>query len=212
MKKITILLTALFLFSLNSHAQSFGEMEWQKKKIPAVLTEVPQSASVTEDAIKQKLSQLGYNGKETKGVYVFKAIRIPEISDETFDVLLSIERKSRKEKDASIVYFAVSRGYENYVKADDDPVLVSKIKQYCLNFLPWAEAQALEVDIKNQEDKVKSSEKKLQDYQDDSESLQKKLKKLQDDIEENKKNIEKQKTEVENQRKALEILKGKRKS
>jgi predicted RNA-binding protein with RPS1 domain len=212
MKKITIFLTALFLFSLNSQAQSFGEMEWQKKKIPAVLTEVPQSVSVTEDAIKQKLSQLGYNGKETKGVYVFKAIRIPEISDETFDVLLSIERKSRKEKDASIVYFAVSRGYENYVKADDDPVLVSKIKQYCLNFLPWAEAQALEVDIKNQEDKVKSSEKKLQDYQDDSESLQKKLKKLQDDIEENKKNIEKQKTEVENQRKALEILKGKRKS
>ncbi len=212
MKKITLLLTALFVFFIGSQAQNFGELEWQKKKIPAVLTEVPQSASITEDAIKQKLSQLGYNGKETKGVYVFKAIRIPEISDETFDVLLSIERKSRKEKDASIVYFAVSRGYENYVKADDDPVLVSKIKQYCLNFLPWAEAQALEVDIKNQEDKVKSSEKKLQDYQDDSESLQKKLKKLQDDIEENKKNIEKQKADVENQRKALEILKGKRKS
>ncbi len=212
MKKITLLLTALFVFFIGSQAQNFGELEWQKKKIPAVLTEVPQSASITEDAIKQKLSQLGYNGKETKGVYVFKAIRIPEISDETFDVLLSIERKSRKEKDASIVYFAVSRGYENYVKADGDPILVSKIKQYCLNFLPWAEAQALEVDIKNQEDKVKSSEKKLQDYQDDSESLQKKLKKLQDDIEENKKNIEKQKADVENQRKALEILKGKRKS
>ncbi|MFT3845636.1 MAG: hypothetical protein QM725_11320 [Lacibacter sp.] len=212
MKKIAFLLTALFIFLLHTNAQNFGELEWQKKKIPAVVTEIPQSASVTEDAIKQKLSQLGYNGKETKGVYVFKAIRIPDISEETYDVLLSVERKSRKEKDASVVYLAISRGYENYVKADDDPVLVSKIKQYCLNFLPWAEAQALEVDIKNQEDKVKSTEKKLQDYQDDSESLQKKLKKLQDDIEENKKNIEKQKAEVENQRKALEILKGKRKS
>lgn len=212
MKKVIFLLTVLFLFLFNVKAQNFGELEWQKKKIPAVITEVPQSASVTEDAIKQKLSQLGYNGKETKGIYVYKGIRIPDISEETFDVLVSIDRKSRKEKDASVVYFAISRGYENYVKADDDPVLISKIKQYCLNFLPWAEAQALEVDIKSQEDKVKSTEKKLQDYQDDSESLQKKLKKVQDDIEENKKNIEKQKTEVENQRKALEILKGKRKS
>ena len=196
---------------LNANAQTFGELEWQKKKISAIITEVPHSASVTGDAIRQKLTQLGYNAKDSKGVYVYKGIRILEISNETFDVLLKVERKSRKEKDESNVYFAISRGYENYINSNDDADLIVKIKKYCLNFLPWAEAQALEVEIKDQEDKVKSVEKKLKDYNDESESMVKRKKKLEDDMEENRNNIEKQKTEVENQKKALDILRAKRK-
>jgi hypothetical protein len=212
MKKMNIAFFLCLLVCSFSYAQNFGELEWQKKKIPAVVTEIPHTPSVTEDAIKAKLTQLGYNGKETKGVYVYKAIRIPEISNETFDVLLRVERKSRKAKDESTVYFAVSRGYENYIKQGDDAEIVANIKKYCLNFLPWAEAQALEVEIKDQEDKVKSVEGKLKDYNEESESLQKKMKKLEQDIEDNKKNIEKQKTEVEAQKKALEVLRAKRKA
>ncbi|NCU05523.1 MAG: hypothetical protein GXC73_16245, partial [Chitinophagaceae bacterium] len=154
----------------------------------------------------------GYSAKESKGVYTYKAVRIPEIMEETFDVLLKVERKSRKEKDESIVYFVVARGGENYVKATDDAVLIAKIKQYCLGFIPLAEAQSLEVEIKGQEDKVKSTEKKLRDYEDESSSLEKRKKKLEEDIEENKKNIEKQKVEVDNQKKALDVLRAKRKN
>ena len=212
MKKYIVFLL-LFISTVSFvNAQSFGELEWQKQKIPAVIIEVPQKASVTEDAIRKKLTQLGYNAKESKGAYLYKGIRIADISSETFDVLLKVERKSRKEKDECIVYFAVSRGNENYIKADDDVIVTGNIKRYSLNFLPWAEAAALEEEIAGQEDKVKSVEKKLNDYTDESESLQKKLKKVQDDIEENKRNIEKQKTEVENQKKALDVLRAKRKS
>lgn len=212
MKKQIYTLLACLLVTMYAGAQAYGELEWQKKKIPAMILEVPYAASVTEDAIRQKFSQMGYSAKESKGVYTYKAVRIPEISDETFDVLLKVERKSRKEKDESNVYFIISRGYENYVKGTDDPVFISKIKQYCLGFIPLAEAQALEVEIKDQEDKVKSNEKKLRDYEDESGSLERKMKKLQDDIEENKKNIEKQKGEVENQKKALDILRARRKT
>lgn len=211
MKKQIYSFVAFLLVSFYAQAQAFGEMDWQKKKIPAMVTEVPYPASVTEDAIRQKFSQMGYSAKESKGVYTYKSIRIPEISDETFDVLLKVERKSRKEKDESNVYFVLSRGNDNYVKGIEDVAFLTKIRQYCLNFIPMAEAQSLEVEIKGQEDKVKSTEKKLKDYEDESGSLEKRLKKLQDDIEENKKNIEKQKEEVENQKKALDILRAKRK-
>lgn len=212
MKKLIYPLLLCLLVTFSAAAQNFGELEWQKKKIPAVITEVPYTSSVTEDAIRQKLSQMGFSAKESKGVYTYKGVRISEISEETFDLMLKVDRKSRKEKDASLVYLVLSRGYENYIKADADPVLVQKLKQYCLNFNTWAQAQSLEVEIKDQEDKVKSTEKKLGDYQDESTSLEKRLKKLQDDIEENKKNIEKQKGEVENQKKALDVLKAKRKT
>ncbi len=210
MKKLILLATSLPLV-LFTAAQSFGELEWQKTKIPATIIEIPQSASVTEAAIKQKLAQLGYNGKETKGVTVYKAVRIPEISSETIDLYLKVERKSRKEKDESVVYFAVARGYENFVKSGSDTGFIRSIHFYTNNFNGWAEAEALEREIKDQEDKLKSAEKKADDLQSESESLQKRLKKLQEDIEENKKNIEKQKLEVENQRKALDILRSKRK-
>lgn len=210
MKKFT-LLAAFSACILNVAAQSFGEIEWQKTKIPATMIEVPQSASVTEAAIKQKLTQLGYNGKETKGVTVYKGVRIPEMSNETVDLYLKVERKSRKEKDESVVYFAVARGYENFVKSGSDTGFIRSIHSYTNNFNGWAEAEALEREIKVQEDKLKSAEKKADELLGESESLQKRLKKLEEDIEENKKNIEKQKTEVENQRKALDILRSKRK-
>lgn len=211
MKKLT-LFAALAIVVINATAQSFGELEWQKTKIPATIIEVPQSASVTEAAIKQKLTQMGYSGKETKGVTVYKGIRIPEISTEAFDLYLKVDRKSRKDKDESVTYFAVSKGAENFVKSGDDPLLIQKINDYTSKFAAWAEAEALERDIKDQEDKLKSAERKATDLQDESENLQKRLKKLNEDIEQNKVNIEKQKTEVENQRKALDVLKAKRKS
>ncbi len=212
MKKQLLFLVAVFLVAVSVKAQNFGELEVQKKKIPALITEVPYAASVTEDAIRQKFSQMGYSAKESKGVYTYKGVRIPDISDETLDIMIKVERKSRKEKDESNVYFIVSRGYENYIKATDDAAFLERVKQYCRSFIPLAEAQALEVEIKDQEDKVKSTEKKLKDYEDESVSLEKRLRKLQEDMEENKKNIEKQKGEVENQKKALDVLRAKRKA
>jgi hypothetical protein len=210
MKKF-ILFIGCFTAGLAAGAQSFGELEWQKTKIPAVVLEIPQTSSITQDAIVKKMAQLGYNGKESKDVVVYKGIRIAEISSEPLDIYLSVDRKSRKEKDACTVYFAVRGAPGKFVKAGDDAILVQKINAYVNNFSAWAEAEALERDIKDQEDKLKSVEKKATDLQDESESLQKRLKKLNEDIEQNKKDIEKQKTEIENQRKALDILKAKRK-
>ena len=211
MKKQLLVLVAFFLVAVSVKAQYFGELEVQKKKIPALMTEIPYTASVTEDAIRQKFSQMGYSAKESKAVYTYKTVRIPEIMEEAFDLLLKVERKSRKEKDESVVYFVVTRSNENYVKSTDDAVLIAKIKQYCLGFIPLAEAQSLEVEIKGQEDKVKLTERKLKDYEDETVSLEKRLRKLQEDMEENKRNIEKQKIEIENQKKMLDVLRAKRK-
>jgi vacuolar-type H+-ATPase subunit I/STV1 len=211
MKKL-LLFSAAVLFMQISFAQRSGEMEWQKQKLPATIIDIPQSASVTEAAILQKLSQLGYKPKESKGVYSIKGARIPEISAEMIDIYFKVDRKSRKDKDESVVYFVVSKGYENFVKSTDDAALNQNIQNYTRGFIPLAEAEGLEREIKAQEETLKSAEKKAADLQDESESLQKRLKKLQDDIEENKKNIEKQKAEIDNQRRALDILKAKRKS
>ena len=53
MKKQLLVLIALFSVAVSVKAQNFGELEVQKKKIPALMTEIPYAASVTEDAIRQ---------------------------------------------------------------------------------------------------------------------------------------------------------------
>lgn len=211
MKKVTVILAVLLSLTQFVNAQFFGELEWQKKKLPALLTDVPQTATVTEDAIKQRFAQLGYSAKTEKGALVYKGIRLPEIGTETYDVVIKVDRKGRREKDASVVYFALSLGNENYVGSNGDAILTTNMRKYCERFLPWAEAQALEVEIKDQEEKLKSAENKLKSYNDESETLEKRRQKLEEDIRNNKENIEKQKQEVENQKKAVEVLKGKRK-
>ncbi|MFN8265791.1 MAG: hypothetical protein U0T11_06945 [Chitinophagaceae bacterium] len=209
--KQLLLLPVLLLSVLSLAAQVPGELEMNKKKVPSIVTQVPVAPSITEEAIRDKLSQKGYIGKESKGVILYKGVRIPEISNELVDLYLKVERKSRKDKDESLVYVTVSKGYENYVTPVNDAETVNRVISFSANFLPWAEALALEKDIKDQEDRLKSAEKKYNDLLSDGDGLQKKLTKLQQDIEENKSSVQKQKSEVETQRKALEILKSKRK-
>lgn len=211
MKKLTVVF-ALILFMQQTFSQTFGDLEWQKTKLPATIVEVPQSASVTEAAIKQKFTQLGFTGKESKGVTVYKGVRIPQISTDLIDVYLKVDRKGKKDREECTVYFAIARGDGTFVKPGvSDAILVASVSNYTSNFSPWAEAEALERDIKESEDVLKSAEKKGTDLQDESESLLKRKKKLEDDIEENRKNIEKQKIEVENKRRALDLLRAKRK-
>lgn len=210
MKKLTVVF-ALILFMQQSFSQTFGDLEWQKIKLPATIVEVPQSVSVTEAAIKQKFTQLGFTGKESKGVTVYKGVRMPQISTDMVDVYLKVERKGKKDREECLVYFAVAKANGTFVKPGvSDAAIVASVNNYTSNFSPWAEAEALERDIKYSEDGLKSAEKKNTDLQDESESLQKKKKKLEDDIEENRKNFEKQKIEVENKRRALDILRAKR--
>jgi hypothetical protein len=211
MKNWSALLLCLVVFG-NLSAQTWGEQEWQKKKIPALVIAVPQEAKYTEEAIRQKWAQMGYSGKSSKGAFVYKGMKFEELGPETVDVYLQVERKGRKDKDESVVYFTVSRGYENYIRSSDDQALLERIKKYCLQFPVWAEAYALEEAIKEQESSLKSAERKAVAYQDEADDLLKRKRKLEEEIEENKTNLEQQKKDVENQRKALDVLKAKRKS
>ena len=77
MKKQLLFLVALFSAVVGLQAQNFGELEVQKKKIPAIITEVPYTASVTEDAIRQKFSQMGYSAKESKGAVSYTHLTLP---------------------------------------------------------------------------------------------------------------------------------------
>jgi hypothetical protein len=211
MKRILIVLFLIAAAKI-SWAQSYeGTIEYQKKDQKAMVIEFPYAPSVVEDAIVDKMEKMGYKKKESKGFLVYKSATISDISSEAADYMIKVERKSRKERDESVVYLVMSRGDEN-IMTRSDALINSNMKTFLNGMTPGIEALNLEREIQAQEAVVKKAEKKLKDMKDDQESMEKKIKKLQDDLKDNAKDQEKQQKEIDDQKKILEAMIGKRKA
>ena len=212
MKKIVLFLSAAIFVSTIAAAQAYeGSIEYNKKKESAFVIEYTYPAEAVENAITQKMEKLGYRGKEEKGIFnkdkgfrVYKNASISEISATSMDYILKVERKSRKEKDVTLLYLIINKEGANAV-SQFDAYDMGQAKSFLNNLLPEVEAANLELQIKAQEETVTKAEKKLRGLKDDQSDLEKKLKKNQDDQTVTEKDIE-------NQKQALESLKLKRKA
>jgi len=117
---------------------------------------------------------------------------------------VKVERKSRKESDASTMYVIMTKGDQNAMDKLD-PFDISRAKSFVGNMVPDVEAADLELQIIAQQDVVAKAEKKLKGLKDDQVSLEKKLA-------DNKSDQEGTSKDIENQKIALERLFGKRRA
>jgi len=217
MKKIFLFTCIAFVFSVPVFSQAYeGNIEYDKKKQQAIIIDYAYSQDAVENAIVQKIEQMGYKAKTEKGMFnkdkgfiVFKNAFINDISENSMDYILKVERKSRKDKDETTLYLIMNKDGANAMPVMD-AYNVGKAKSFLNNLLPEIEEANLELQIKGQEDAVTKAEKKYKNLQDDQQSLEKKIKGLQADLEKNIKDQENQQKEIENQKQALEEMKGKR--
>ena len=213
-------LSLIFLpVSFFLRAQAFEDkIEYNKVKQACIVMEYDYPPQAVENAITARLNKLGYKGKEEKGMFnkdkgfrVYKEALIGDISPSRYDYVINIDRKSKKESDAALLYLIIMKDDANALSRLNTEELGSA-KSFLYNLLPDIEAANLELQITAQEDAVVKAEKRLKNLQSDKDDMEKRIKKLQDDIKTNEKDQEKQNAEIENQRKALDALKAKRKA
>jgi len=210
MKKTLTLLLASFIL-LSASAQSYeGTVDYQKKDERAIIIEFDYSPAIVERAIIDKMEKLGLKKKESKGFLIYKGAVLTDISSEAADYMIKVERKSRKDKDESIVYLLINRNNENII-ARYDPLVNSNAKTFLNRLASDVDAYNLEQQIKDQEEVLAKTEKKLKNLQDDQEAMEKKIRKLQDDLKDNAKDQQDQQKEIEKQRQVLEAMKTQRK-
>jgi hypothetical protein len=214
MKKILpILLLSFFLKPAFSQEIVEGKVDYQKKEQAALMVELPYPPGVVEDAIKDYLNKRGLKSNSSRGYNLFKGTRLDSLGGEDHDLYFKVERKSRKEKDASVVYVFVTKPNENPAdRLQGETSGLSSARSFLTRMMPSVDAYNLEVEIGGQESEIKKAEKKYDKLVDDGNDMQKRLKKLQENIEDNKKDVEKQKQEIEKQKGILENMKSKRKS
>jgi hypothetical protein len=212
MKNILLLFLTLSLSVAYSQEVMESKVEFQKTTQPSVMVSVPYTSDVVEDAIKDYFNRMGVKPDDSHGFQVFKSARLSLTDTWNSDLYFKVERKSRKEKDESIIYFfATPENQQPNLRKPGDQYGVDGARNFLRSMLPSLEAYNLQVQISIQEEEVRKAEKKYQRAIDEGDDLDKKLKKVQENIEENKSDLAKQKEEMENQRKLLEALKNKKK-
>jgi hypothetical protein len=187
-----------------------SRIEYDKKKQDAFVIDFPYTQEVVETAFVQFMEKLGYKAKEEKGLFnkdkgfiVFKNAFIPGISTtKSYDYVIKVERKSRKEKDESTLYLIALTDDVN-AKSSFDSYDVQRTKTFLGSLRPNMEAADLEAQIKVQEDAVAKAEKKLEDLKKDQSDLEKKL-------DDNRKDQENTQQDIETKKKELGILIGRR--
>ncbi len=211
MKKLVIAVIAIVNF-FASIAQSRTEpVEFQKIPRQAIVMEYPFSVNITQAAIEDKFTKLGYKGKETKGFLVYKGVRMAELGNDMHDLYFMVDKKSRKDKDNSKVTLLISKGLEQFVSDTLHFEIFNNGKNYLTNFGPVIVAHDLEIQIKEQQEVVQKNEKKSGSLMEDGVSLQKEKAKLEKKISDNEQDQVKQKAEVETQKQILTTLISKRK-
>jgi len=218
MRKTVLSLLPLLIFSATAFSQAFeGKIEYDKKKQEAFLIEYNYPPEAVENALIKKMDQLGYKGKEERGLFnkdkgfrVYNATYITDITSGSMDYAFKVE--SKKKGKESVLYMVILGKDGANAKSMFESSAVDKAKSFLNHLEPLVEEAHLELQIKEQEEFLAKAQKKLKDLKDDKESMEKKIKKLQDDIKDNEKAQEDQEKEIADQAKSLEALRSKKKN
>jgi len=170
---------------------------------PAVQITIKNSPKTTQEALDNKLKAEGLkSSKNVKGWSLYEGALLSRISDTKMDYYFKVEQNG-KNKEESLVYVSMSKGYGNFVDANSDRDLIEKAKAFLNGFVADVSAHQLSLDIAAQtkvaEEAAKAHEKSVKDGED----LAKKL-------EENKQDQANKKAEMEKQRAALDALKARK--
>lgn len=209
MKKLVALFLVSCIYMAATAQSTIEKVNYQKAEHEAIVNEIPFSEKTIMNAIDNKMQQLGYKGKSSKGFTVYKAVRLTQLGGGEYDLYFSADRKSRRNKDNSTLTMLVSTGNDVFATANDNASLMDNAKHYMDGITDMIAAYDLDQQVAAQIEVVDKATKKYNSLVDDGKSLEKKKKDIEKDIENNKKDQEKQLKEIESLKTALEALKGK---
>lgn len=207
----TVILFAALLLSFPSVSLSQTRVEkvaYQKADRDALVIEIPFPEKTVSGAILDTMQKMGFKEKSAKGFSVYNGVKMQALGEGSYDLYFSTERKSKKEKETSVVTLLISAGLDNFVSSSAQ--VVDKAKLFMDSFPGMVQRYDLELQIAEQEDLVKKNDKKMEAMIDEAAANAKAKKKLEEKIADHEKAVEKQREQSEVQKKILETLKAKR--
>jgi hypothetical protein len=151
---------------------------------------------VLQDAWNKKCEELKIKSKPSKGLDVFTAILVPDIHFESIDMYVKIDKLDKTRSEIAITF---SKGNTNFI-TNEDGKMVENMNRFLDKFILYADQYKLGLDIADQEDQIKNTQKAYDKLIDEG-------KKLQEQMDKNKVDQENKVKELEALNKGLEALK-----
>jgi len=183
-----------------------------KENRNAVMIVIDQPEKITRDALQQRLERSGLKERSKEGVIKYKGVILSEISPDKVDIYTKVEAGPNN---SSVVYMAVSRGYDNFTNNVADSAITQNVKIFLESLVKDANTQSADVGIKNQIKGVVNDEKEYVRLLDEQKDLQKKksvidnrLAEIQNELNLRAEEINKKKTGVEDAKTKRGNIKG----
>jgi hypothetical protein len=190
-------LPALFVLT-TIHAQSYkSSLTFQKNLYPVAAIQVPYDEDVVTDAVKEYMTGRGFKDAHFKDFMIFRSVPLDNGSAAYSDAYFNITRKSRSEKDITIVSLLPVKKGETLLPGNTED---SSFIRFSMIYLDSMRYNILSYSLKQQilaqqklVDKIKS---KILDLKNDSGDIAKKIRSYESDLQQNKKDQEKQTREI----------------
>jgi hypothetical protein len=208
--KILLLTSATMLSTVFIFAQAVPASTMiEKENRNAVMIVISQPVDITTDALQQKLERSGLKEKIKKGAGSYKGVILSEISRDKIDLYTKVDAGPNN---TSVVYMAVSKGYNNFTSSDADTAVTANVEAFLNSFVKDANNYSADVDISNQIKGQEKSEKQYQKLLDEQKDLLKKKDKIDMRLVEIQNELNAQKIDVDKKKTGVEDSKTKKSS
>ena len=199
MRKILPLLALVAIAQLEARSQAFpSKIDFQKTQQSGAAIQLPYASGTVEDAVKEYMTKRGYKSSSTKGFIVFRSAPLDSLDTDLSDLYFSVERKSRKESDVTIITLLPAKKNEDLLtRSQTDSTRIDRARYFLDNMAPQIDAYQVQLQVNSQTDVMKKAEKKMNNLMSDQNDLNKKIRKLQSDSAQNKKDQIKEAAELQ---------------
>lgn len=210
MKKFALLIVIAFCYSVSLTAQNAHEemISIDKKSVPGFSVTFPDMTVEAVEAalIKKMEKQVGLKASKFSGYIAYLNQSVPDLGPLYYDIYAKVASVGKKDNQATVLYFFVSKGNLNPVTSASEPEVYNNIIKFLDNFVPYAkinDAQNLDIILNNQLNKMEKENKSLLSEQ---KKLQNKLEDLNKKIADNEALINKTKNDIENNQIQLKLM------
>lgn len=188
-----------------SYAQaSATTVKFNKADANAFTTNIEAPKENVENSIEEYFKKtFSSKSSSSKGYKLYKGVQWNEVSADKLDVYYKVEGK----KNNSQVYLLVSKGYDNFISAQNDP----QTAQGAINFLSGLNVKVAEysknVAVAESSKALDDAQKEYNKYIKKDEDLRKQKERLESDIADNQKKISEREKELNNAKSKLDEVK-----
>jgi hypothetical protein len=181
-----------------ARAQSYhGSLTFQKNQYAVASVVVPFDDNVVTAAIKDYMSGKGYKDSRYKDFVVFRSVPIDPNDNVLFDAYFSINRKSRSEKDLTVVNLLPVKKGETLLPANvEDSSFISRAMVYMNGLKPIILTYSVQQEILAQQEKLARIQTRMLHLKNDSGDIAKKIRGYHGDLADNKNDQDKQSLEL----------------